>query len=80
MHSILIILQVNHTLPDRIVVFRDGVGDSQLNTVSDYEVDQLRKCFHHFGDEYTPGVAVIIVQKRISTRIFSKVCVACKLL
>ena len=66
-------LQVNHRLPDKIIVFRDGVGDGQLNTVAGYEVDQLKKCFGHFGEEYTPDLAVVIVQKRINTRIFLKV-------
>ena len=64
---------MNHRLPDKIIVFRDGVGDGQLNTVAGYEVDQLKKCFGHFGEEYTPDLAVVIVQKRINTRIFLKV-------
>jgi aubergine-like protein len=52
------------------VVFRDGVGDGQLNTVAGYEVKQLEECFTHFGEAYQPKMAVVIVQKRINTRIF----------
>ena len=64
---------MNHKLPDKILVYRDGVGDGQLNTVAGYEVDQLKKCFSHFGEDYNPPLGVVIVQKRINTRIFLKV-------
>lgn len=63
--------EVNQALPDRIVVFRDGVGDGQLRTVAGYEVQQLSECFTLFGEGYTPKMAVVIVSKRINTRIFS---------
>lgn len=62
--------ELNHALPRHIVVFRDGVSDSQLSVVSGYEVEQLSKCFSHFGDSYSPVLTVIIVQKRVNTRIF----------
>ena len=45
----LIIYQVNQTLPDRIIVFRDGVGDGQMFTVVEFEVPQIKKCFQMFG-------------------------------
>lgn len=63
-------MQLNHSYPDRIVVFRDGVGDGQMATVRDYEVKQLVDCFKHFGDNYKPRMAMVVVQKRISTRVF----------
>lgn len=31
----------NHSLPARVIVYRDGVGDGQLKAVSGYEVPQL---------------------------------------
>ncbi|XP_035670589.1 piwi-like protein 1 [Branchiostoma floridae] len=65
--------EVNHALPERIFIFRDGVGDGQLNTVAGYEVEQLRECASYFGGEsYQPRLAVVIVQKRINTRIFAE--------
>lgn len=63
--------EINHTLPDRIVVYRDGVGDGQLKTVAGYEVQQLSECFVHFGVNYHPKMAVVIVSKRINARIFA---------
>lgn len=58
-------------MPDRIVVYRDGVGDGQLKTVAGYEVQQLSECFVHFGGNYHPKMAVVIVSKRINARIFA---------
>ncbi|PIO39133.1 hypothetical protein AB205_0093640, partial [Aquarana catesbeiana] len=63
------IIQVNHVLPEKIVVYRDGVSDGQLNTVQNYEIPQLQTCFSAF-DNYSPRMAVIVVQKRISTNMY----------
>ncbi|ESO83925.1 hypothetical protein LOTGIDRAFT_210915 [Lottia gigantea] len=63
--------EVNHCLPDKIVIYRDGVGDGQLRAVADYEVKQLHTCFAHFPN-YNPNMALVIVQKRINTRLFLK--------
>ena len=65
------VFKMNHALPERIVVYRDGVGDGQLTTVAGYEVQQLSECFGLFGEKYEPKMAVVVVQKRINTRIFS---------
>ncbi|XP_068130792.1 piwi-like protein 2 [Hyperolius riggenbachi] len=61
--------EVNHVLPEKIVVYRDGVSDGQLNTVQNYEIPQLQTCFSTFGD-YSPRMIVIVVQKRISTNLY----------
>ncbi|XP_007905583.1 piwi-like protein 2 isoform X2 [Callorhinchus milii] len=62
--------EVNHCLPDKIAIYRDGVSDGQLSTVSDFEVPQLLKCFEVFND-YQPKMLVIVVSKRISTNLYS---------
>ncbi|XP_078522505.1 piwi-like protein 2 [Lissotriton helveticus] len=62
--------EVNHCLPEKIVVYRDGVSDGQLNTVAKYEIPQLQKCFETF-ENYSPKMVVIVVQKRISTNLYS---------
>nr|DBA30176.1 TPA: hypothetical protein GDO54_006191 [Pyxicephalus adspersus] len=61
--------EVNHVLPEKIVVYRDGVSDGQLPTVKNYEIPQLQTCFNAF-DNYSPRMAVIVVQKRISTNMY----------
>jgi len=55
------------------VIFRDGVGDGQLDTLADHEVKQMQRSFLTFGEEYQPRCATVVVQKRINTRIFSQV-------
>jgi len=65
--------QINNILPDKIIVFRDGVGDSMLETVANHEVSQLLSCFTSF-EQYKiqpPGLIVVVVQKRINTRFFA---------
>ena len=61
--------EVNNFLPEKIFIYRDGVSESQLSVVADHEVAQLRSCF---AKDYCPQIAVIVVQKRINTRIFSR--------
>jgi len=62
--------EVNHTWPERVIVFRDGVGDSQLSVTAKYEADQFKDSFRHISETYKPGFGYVIVQKRINTRIF----------
>ena len=42
-------LKINHNLPDRIVIFRDGVGDGQVKTVVEFEIPQMKSCLAMFG-------------------------------
>lgn len=65
-------LQRNKRYPDRIIVFRDGVGDGQVETVAKYEVKQLLATFKNIEPSYQPTLTVVIVQKRINTRLFAK--------
>jgi aubergine-like protein len=64
--------RVNGRLPATIVVYRDGVGDGQLQTVHAYEVTQLRECFKAIDAEYNPSFVFIVVKKRINSRFFTK--------
>ncbi|XP_015435160.1 PREDICTED: piwi-like protein 1 [Dufourea novaeangliae] len=62
----------NKRYPDRIIVYRDGVGDGQIETVAKYEVKQLLATFKNIEPSYQPTLTIIIVQKRINTRLFAK--------
>jgi len=44
--------EINGCLPERIVIYRDGVGDGQLNAVIDHEIPQLKECFRALGADY----------------------------
>ena len=50
--------EVNGTLPDRIIVYRDGVGDGQLAAVFEHEVQQMCEAFQKAG-----GQGYMYVQK-----------------
>ena len=40
---------MNGALPERIIVFRDGVGDGQLEAVVEHEIPQMIECFKKAG-------------------------------
>uniref|UniRef100_A0A8C4V6F1 Piwi-like protein 2 n=1 Tax=Falco tinnunculus TaxID=100819 RepID=A0A8C4V6F1_FALTI len=62
--------EMNHCLPKKIVIYRDGVSDSQLDTVLKYEIPQMQKCFKTF-ENYQPSMVVVVVQKQISTNFYT---------
>ncbi|XP_072289719.1 piwi-like protein 2 [Eucyclogobius newberryi] len=62
--------EVNHNLPEKIVVYRDGVSEGQLMMVEQYEVPQIVKCFETFPN-YEPKLVFIVVQKRINSVLYS---------
>ncbi|XP_078078916.1 piwi-like protein 4 [Mustelus asterias] len=66
-------LEVNHVLPGRIVVYRDGVGDGQLMTLVDYEVPQILDSFKMVSPDYSPKVTIIVVRKKSTCRFFADV-------
>lgn len=61
-------------LPQRIIFYRDGVGDGQIKQVHQIEVASLRQMLDETyakrGDGQLPKLAFIIVSKRVNTRIF----------
>nr|XP_053635445.1 protein argonaute-3-like [Cherax quadricarinatus] len=59
-----------HVLPRSIIMYRDGVSEGQLKLVEDHELPQLATIFHHFAS-YEPKLYLIVVQKRVNTRIFA---------
>lgn len=44
--------EVNKALPERIIIYRDGVGDGQLAAVVETEKPQLINCFKEVGSDY----------------------------
>ncbi|XP_045774375.1 piwi-like protein Ago3 [Maniola jurtina] len=63
-------LRVNSQPPDRIIIYRDGVGDGQLNTIKKFEIPQMKISIKDLKEEYNPSITYVVVQKRINTRIF----------
>jgi len=59
----------NGCLPERVIMYRDGVGDGQINYVVEHEVAAITNCFKEAGMENVK-FTYIIVSKRIQTRLF----------
>jgi len=63
--------RVNGKLPEKIIIYRDGVSDGQLRSVVDNEIPQIIKAFEMVETNYKPLMAFIVVKKRISARFFA---------
>lgn len=65
--------RLNGTLPERILFFRDGVGEGQIQYVHETEVNAvknaLKEIYERVGKSEVPFL-YMIVTKRVNTRIF----------
>lgn len=68
--SLIAYREENGHLPERVIVYRDGVGNGQLKMSREYEIPQLQQAFEEMDEKYKPPLTFIVVQKRINTRIF----------
>ncbi|CAN0897082.1 Protein argonaute 16, partial [Linum grandiflorum] len=55
--------------PRQIVIFRDGVSESQFNQVLNIELPQIIKAYQHLGEVDVPKFTVIIAQKNHHTKL-----------
>ncbi|CAG0881040.1 unnamed protein product [Cyprideis torosa] len=60
----------NGNYPEKIIVYRDGVGEGQLEIVKQYEVAAISSVMHQ-KTGLPPKLAFIVVSKRINTRLFA---------
>lgn len=60
------------SLPEKILFYRDGVGDGQIQYVMKQEVDPLLAKLKEIYGDVEPKLAYIIVNKRTNTRVFKK--------
>ncbi|KAJ6829192.1 protein argonaute 16-like [Iris pallida] len=56
--------------PSQVIIFRDGVSESQFNQVLNIELNQICKAFHHLGETMLPKFTVIVAQKNHHTKLF----------
>lgn len=63
--------EINGKLPQRIIIYRDGVGDGQIPFVYEHELTLIKQTLskHYVGDAPLK-MAFIIVSKRINSRFF----------
>ena len=62
---------LNGQYPENIVLFRDGVGESQIDEMIQTETKQLKKAFREIRMDYAPHLAQVLVNKRINNKFFS---------
>ncbi|KAK7074842.1 Protein argonaute-3 [Halocaridina rubra] len=62
----------NKPKPKRLILYRDGVSDSQISTILRFELQAIRDACTSLDKDYMPGITFIVVQKRHHTRFFPK--------
>ncbi|XP_054155822.1 piwi-like protein 1 [Oppia nitens] len=65
--------EINKKLPQRLIIYRDGVGEGDIQYVYEYELKQIEEAIQKIGSA-AAGIklAFVIVTKRINTRIMQK--------
>ncbi|XP_065865840.1 protein argonaute 4-like [Euphorbia lathyris] len=56
--------------PDQIIIFRDGVSESQFTQVLNVELDQIIEACKFLDDKWNPKFVVIVAQKNHHTKFF----------
>ncbi|KAL0887396.1 hypothetical protein Bca101_011379 [Brassica carinata] len=56
--------------PEHIIIFRDGVSDSQFNQVLNIELDQMMQACKFVEENWEPKFTVIIAQRNHHTKFF----------
>lgn len=56
-------------LPERVILYRDGVSESQFVQVRQYELKQMKRAFEHFAP-YEPKLSIVVCGKRHHTRFY----------
>lgn len=56
--------------PDQIIIFRDGVSESQFNQVLNIELDQINEACKFLDEKWSPKFVVIVAQKNHHTKFF----------
>ncbi|KAL5716047.1 Protein argonaute 16 [Ranunculus cassubicifolius] len=56
--------------PEQIIIFRDGVSESQFDQVLNIELEQVIKTLQHLGESKMPKFTVIVAQKNHHTKLF----------
>lgn len=64
--------EIHGILPDRLLFYRDGVGEGQTNFVYEHELSHLRKALEQYYGEKPVKLAFVIVSKRINTKFFAE--------
>ncbi|GAB4836180.1 Protein argonaute-4 [Ancistrocladus abbreviatus] len=56
--------------PDQIIIFRDGVSESQFSQVLNIELEQINEACKFLDEKWSPKFVVIVAQKNHHTKFF----------
>ncbi|KAG8045203.1 hypothetical protein GUJ93_ZPchr0008g12421 [Zizania palustris] len=56
--------------PDQIIIFRDGVSESQFTQVLNIELDKIIEACKHLDENWSPKFTLIVAQKNHHTKFF----------
>ncbi|KAI0520070.1 hypothetical protein KFK09_007535 [Dendrobium nobile] len=56
--------------PDQIIIFRDGVSESQFNQVLNIELDKIIEACKFLDEQWSPKLTLMIAQKNHHTKFF----------
>ncbi|KAL7271981.1 hypothetical protein RUND412_005228, partial [Rhizina undulata] len=62
--------EINGKWPQKIIVYRDGVSESQYQVIRDFEIPQIQAACAEIDPEYKPKLTVAVVAKKHQTRFF----------
>lgn len=57
--------------PETIIFFRDGVAESQIPAVKDFEVQSILRTCEDLGDNYRPYIIYTVVVKKTAAKFFT---------
>jgi aubergine-like protein len=60
--------------PETIIFFRDGVAESQIPAVKDFEVQSILRACEDLGEAYRPLVLYTVVVKKTAAKFFTPPC------
>ncbi|GBB88310.1 hypothetical protein RclHR1_14880004 [Rhizophagus clarus] len=60
----------NNILPMRIIMYRDGVSESQFEMVLTHELEKIKEACKEIDETYNPPITFVIVGKRHHTRFY----------
>jgi len=58
----------NRCYPKQVILYRDGVADSQMEKIYNQEIKGIRQAFDDISTECQPKLVYIITQKRVNAR------------
>jgi len=60
----------NGKLPEKILIYRDGVSEGQYKIVLNEELSKIRQACNIYGSDTQPKITIVVVGKRHHTRFY----------